>query len=81
MGLASLRPSAKAHTRQSISSGSPLNKSPPCFKRRSRRAVKMDDLADQLRTSSEAVVSFFKILQEEDVPVAQLQTKLTPRLG
>ena len=39
--------------------------------------AKIDELAGQLRTSSEAVLGFFKILQEEDVPVEQLPTKLT----
>jgi Asp-tRNA(Asn)/Glu-tRNA(Gln) amidotransferase C subunit len=39
--------------------------------------AKIDELAGQLRTSSGAVMGFFKILQEEDVPVEQLPTKLT----
>jgi len=39
--------------------------------------AKIDELAVQLRTSSEAVLGFFKILEEEDVPVEQLQAKLT----
>jgi hypothetical protein len=39
--------------------------------------AKIDELAGQLRTSSEAALGFFKILQEEDVPVEQLPTKLT----
>jgi tetratricopeptide (TPR) repeat protein len=39
--------------------------------------ARIDELADQLHTSSEAVRGFFKILQQEDVPVEQLQMKLT----
>jgi tetratricopeptide (TPR) repeat protein len=38
---------------------------------------RIDELASQLHTSREAVLGFFKILQEEDVPVEQLETKLT----
>jgi tetratricopeptide (TPR) repeat protein len=38
--------------------------------------ARIDELAGQLNTSSDAVRGFFKILQEEDVPVEQLQTKL-----
>jgi tetratricopeptide (TPR) repeat protein len=39
--------------------------------------AKIDELGGQLRTSSEAVLGFFKILQEENVPLEQLQMKLT----
>jgi tetratricopeptide (TPR) repeat protein len=43
----------------------------------SAQQARIDELAARLNTSREAVLGFFKILQEEDVPVEQLQTKLT----
>ena len=39
--------------------------------------TRIDERAARLNTSSEAVLGFFKTLQEEDVPVEQLHTKLT----
>jgi len=39
--------------------------------------TRIDELAALLNTNREAVLGFFKILQEEDVPVEQLQPKLT----
>lgn len=42
----------------------------------SAQQARIDELAGQLHTSREAVLGFLKILQEEDVPVEQLQTKL-----
>jgi hypothetical protein len=39
--------------------------------------AKIDQLAGQLRTSSEAVLGFLKILKEDEVPIEQLPTKLT----
>jgi tetratricopeptide (TPR) repeat protein len=39
--------------------------------------ARIDELAARLDTSREAVLGFFKILQEENVPTEQLATKLT----
>jgi tetratricopeptide (TPR) repeat protein len=39
--------------------------------------TRIDELATRLSTGREALLGFFKILQEDDVPVEQLTTKLT----